>query len=174
MKPTKKFLTSLYEILDSVIMSAVVVLLLFTLVFRIFVVSGPSMNMTLENGDRLIVSDLFYTPKRGDIICFYSEVEGEVLVKRIIATEGQTVDIKDGYVYVDGVKLAEPYVQYGMATQARSLSMPHTVKEGCVFALGDNRANSKDSRYTEIGDIDCNDIFGRLIFRLMPNTGKVR
>lgn len=174
MKPTKHFLTTLYELLDSVILSAVCVLMLFTLVFRMFVVSGPSMNMTLENNDRIIVSDLFYTPKNGDIICYFSPSEKEVLVKRVIATEGQTVNIVNGKVYVDGVQISEPYLMPNITTYSHSLPMPHTVKKGCVFTLGDNRENSKDSRYVEIGDVSRNDILGKLVIRVFPNFGVVR
>lgn len=163
----------IYELLDSVIISAVCVLLIFTLLFRIFIVSGPSMDPTLADGERLIVSNLFYEPKQGDIICFYSKYRDEVLVKRVIATEGQTVDLIDGLVYVDGKELDEDYIG-NIDTNIRDVKMPHTVKEGCVFALGDNRSDSLDSRYNVIGDIDKNDILGKLILRLFPRFGTVK
>ena len=173
MKPLNKTLTSVYEIIDSVVVSAVVVLLLFTFVFRIFVVSGPSMNDTLKNGERIVVSDLFYTPKNGDIVCFYSESEGEVLVKRVIATEGQTVNIDNmGGVYVDGVKIDEQYIG-GQFTVPKDVVMPHTVAKDHVFAMGDNRGVSLDSRYARIGDVHVHDIFGKMLFRLYP-LGKVK
>ncbi len=173
MKSENNFKSSLYELIDSIVLSAVVVLLLFTFIFRIFVVSGPSMNTTLANGERIIVSDVMYTAKQGDIICFYSDSEEEVLVKRVIATEGQIVDIDDnGFVYVDGVKLSEPYIN-GAYTLSHSVTMPHIVSDGCVFVLGDNRGNSKDSRYLEISDVNCHDILGKLVLRLYPNFGKV-
>ncbi len=171
MKPLNKMLSSIYEILDSVVVSAVVVLLLFTFVFRIFVVSGPSMNNTLKNGERIVVSDVLYTPKRGDIVCFYSESEDEVLVKRVIATEGQTVNIDFSGVYVDGEKLDENYID-GQLTVPQTVDMPHVVEKDHVFVLGDNRGVSLDSRYEKIGDIHEHDIFGKLLFRLSP-FGKV-
>ena len=171
MKPLNKMLSSIYEILDSVVVSAVVVLLLFTFVFRIFIVSGPSMNNTLKNGERIVVSDMFYTPKRGDIVCFYSESEDEVLVKRVIATEGQTVNVDFSGVYVDGEKLDESYID-GQLTIPQTVDMPHVVEKDHVFVLGDNRGVSLDSRYTKIGDIHEHDIFGKLLFRLYP-FGKV-
>jgi len=171
MKPLNKMLSSIYEILDSVVVSAVVVLLLFTFVFRIFVVSGPSMNNTLKNGERIVVSDVLYTPKRGDIVCFYSESEDEVLVKRVIATEGQTVNIDFSGVYVDGEKLKENYID-GQLTVPQTVDMPHVVEKDHVFVLGDNRGVSLDSRYEKIGDIHEHDIFGKLLFRLSP-FGKV-
>ena len=181
MRPISKALKNIYELVDSVILSAVVVLLLFTFVFKIFVVSGSSMNPTLNDMERIIVSDVLYTPKRGDIICFYADQKDEVLVKRVIATEGQVIDIRDGFVYVDNVKLDEeyiptiPYTDVKVDTQPSSVIMPHTVEKGCVFVLGDNRFTGKslDSRYVDIGDVNRNDIFGRLIFRLYHNFGKV-
>ena len=173
MKPLNKLLSSIYEIIDSVVVSAVVVLLLFTFVFRIFVVSGPSMNDTLKNGERIVVSDIFYTPKNGDIVCFYSKSEDEVLVKRVIATEGQTVNIDEaGGVYVDGVKIDEQYIGRQF-TSAQTVSMPHTVAKDHVFVMGDNRGVSLDSRYSRIGDIHEPDIFGKMLFRIYP-FGKVK
>ena len=164
----------LYELLDSVILSAVCVLLVFTFIFRVFIVSGPSMFPTLENGDRLIVSNLFYTPEQGDIICFYSDVKSEILVKRVIAVAGQTVDIDSTHnVTIDGVRLQEDYIRSGI-TYEKTMSLPYTVKEDEVFVMGDNRTDSLDSRYAEIGAVDNNDILGKLVIRLFPNFGKVR
>ena len=184
MQSVNKFLKNVYELLDSVVLSAVAVLLIFTFVFKIFVVSGDSMDAPgirgdLVEGERIIVSDLGSAPRRGDIICFYSKSEKEVIVKRVIATEGQTVDIRDGAVFVDGVKLSEEYIG-GVATLGSGVepsenyvAMPHKVAKNCVFVLGDNRGISLDSRYTRIGDINTNDIFGKLVVRLFPNFGKV-
>ena len=173
--PKKKFDWSkeTFEFFDSVVLSAVLVLLVFTLVFRVFIVNGPSMKPTLTHEDRLVVSNLFYTPKNGDIICFYNEFKDEVLIKRVIATEGQTVDIDENYaVYVDGKKLDEPYI-FAANTKPQTVSLPLTVKEGCVFVLGDNRVDSMDSRYLEVGQVDTNKILGKLIIRLFPKFGKV-
>ncbi len=168
----KTFSQSLHEIFDAVIISTVVVLMIFTFVFRIFVVVGTSMDTTLAGGQRIVVSDIFYTPKRGDIVCLYSEHEQEVLVKRVIATEGQTINIdSNGSVYVDNVKLSEEYVD-GQITKIHSVKMPHTVAEGCVFVMGDNRGVSLDSRFESIGDIPCEMLYGKMLFRLNP-FGKV-
>ncbi len=163
----------IFELLDSVVISAVCVLVIFTLLFRIFVVDGPSMDPTLSDGERLVVSNLFYEAKQGDIICFYSPNRKSVLVKRVIATEGQTVDISGGLVYVDGKQLDESYIT-GVETFARSTQLPYTVEEGRVFVLGDNRGESMDSRYIEIGTVSENDILGRLVLRLFPRFGTVR
>ncbi|MBQ8605186.1 MAG: signal peptidase I [Clostridia bacterium] len=173
--PPKKFnfFKETYEIFDTVVFSAVIVLVAFTLIFRIFVVSGTSMDPTLKDGDRLVVSNLFYTAENGDIICFYDDFEDEVLVKRVIATAGQTVDIKpDGYVYVDDEKLDEPYLAR-VKTDIKDFPLPYTVEEGYIFALGDNRPVSLDSRYTEIGPVSTKDLLGKVLFRMMPSFGKV-
>lgn len=168
------FAKEIYELLDSVVISAVFVLLVFTLIFRMFIVNGPSMDPTLSNGERLIVSNLFYHPKQGDIICFYSHNRDNVLVKRVIATEGQTVDINEkSRVVVDGVELNEDYID-DIVTSKRTLELPYTVEENHVFVMGDNRNDSLDSRYTDIGTISENDILGKLIIRLFPRFGFVK
>lgn len=168
------FLKDIYEMLDSIVLSAVCVLVLFTLIFRIFIVSGPSMFPTLRDGERLVVSGLFYDPKPGDIICFYSDYKGEVLVKRVIATAGQTVDInEDNHVTVDGEVINEDYIN-NINTFNLSNRLPYTVEENHVFVMGDNRGNSMDSRDVRIGTVDKNDILGKLIIRLFPRFGKVK
>lgn len=174
-KRYRKIITDLYELLESIIIAVVFVVLLFTLVFRIFVVSGPSMFPTLKDGDRIIVSNLFYTPKQGDIICFSKpEYKDEVLVKRIIALEGQTVDINnDMQVVVDGKVLDESYL-VDVTTTGGSLELPYTVEQGKLFVMGDNRPDSFDSRYTTIGTIDINNVLGRLILRAFPRPGPVK
>ena len=172
----QKHIRSLFEIVDSVATALVCVVLLFTLVFRIFVVSGGSMLTTLYDGDRLVVSNLFYEPKRGDIIVFASEYKNEeVLVKRVIATEGQTVDIsKEGEVTVDGVVIEEPYLQEGMVTEIGTVSLPYVVEEDQLFVMGDNRIDSLDSRSELLGPVEMNKVLGRVLFRLFPHTGKVQ
>lgn len=170
----KKFSVNLLELLDSVIIALVAVMVIFSLFFRIYVVDGDSMNSTLTHQDRLLVSQLFYTPKQGDIICFVAkDLNDKILVKRVIATEGQTVDITDDFiVMVDGVPLEEDYLDSGIYTNPKYFNFPYTVKENEVFCLGDNRINSKDSR--DLGPIENKYILGRLILRLFPNTGIVK
>ncbi len=169
-----KLALEIYDMLDSVIISAVAVLVIFTLVFRIFVVNGSSMYPTLKHGERLIVSDMFYTPRQGDIICFYSDYRDEVLVKRVIATAGQTVDITDDYrVVVDNKELDEDYIG-DIDTRLLSTPMPYTVEEGRVFVMGDNRGDSLDSRDMRIGTVSENEILGKLVIRLFPRFGMVK
>ena len=154
-----------------------VIILLFLLVFRIVVVSGSSMENTLINGDYLLlISNLFYSePKQGDIIVASKDSfeEGEPIVKRIIAVEGQTVDINcdTGKVFVDGIELVEDYTST-LIESTEGGTFPQTVAPGCVFVMGDNRGISKDSRSPEIGQIDEREILGKVIFLLIPGSAK--
>lgn len=151
-----------------------VVLLLF---FRVVIVSGTSMNMTLLDGDYLLLlSNTFYKePKQGDIIVVSKDSfdHGAPIVKRVIATEGQTVniDFEAGIVYVDGVALEEAYVNTPTNVSGGML-FPLVVEDGCVFAMGDNRNISRDSRYPEIGFIDTREILGKAILLMIPGTNK--
>lgn len=151
------------------------VLVIFLLCFRMVVVSGGSMYDTLVDGDYLLLlSNVFYhEPKQGDIIVFSKDSfrEGEAVVKRVIATEGQKVDIDfgAGIVYVDGVALEEDYIYTPTALQ-EGVNFPLVVDEGCVFVMGDNRMDSLDSRNPEIGLVDRREILGRAIFLLIPGT----
>ncbi len=152
-----------------------VIVFVFLLCFRIVVVSGDSMYDTLVDGDYLLLlSNVFYQePEAGDIIVISKEDydNGLPIVKRIIATEGQTVDIDfiTGTVYVDGIALEEDYI-YTKTTLDEGVVFPLTVDEGCVFVLGDNRSRSKDSRNPEIGLIDQRQIVGKAIMLIMPGT----
>lgn len=150
-------------------------LLIFSLLFRIVIVSGPSMKDTLTDGDwLLLLGNVFYTePEFGDIIVASKDSfdNGTPIIKRVIATEGQTVDIDfaQGIVYVDGVALEEAYTK--TPTNLREgMSFPLTVEEGCVFVMGDNRNESRDSRSPDIGMVDCREILGKALFRLFPGT----
>lgn len=147
-------------------------MVVYMLLFRVVVVVGPSMYDTLVDGDRLILlSNVFYRePEQGDIIVASKEsFGGECIVKRVIATEGQTVDIdfESGIVYVDGLALDEPYA-HTPTTRQEGMIFPLTVEEGHVFVLGDNRDDSKDSRDPSIGLVDEREILGKVIFLLMP------
>ena len=154
-----------------------IMMVVLLLVFRVVVVSGTSMNMTLLDGDYLLLlSNTFYhNPKQGDIIVISKDSfdDGVAFVKRVIATEGQTVDIdfQQGIVYVDGVALQEDYIN-NLTTTNGGMKFPLVVEEGCVFALGDNRSISKDSRYLDIGLIDTREILGRAIFLIVPGSNK--
>ena len=159
--------------LHDFVVAIVAIMLVFFLLFRVIVVSGPSMNDTLYDGDYLLlVSKVFYTnPKAGDIIVASKDSfrDGEPIIKRVIATEGQTVDIDfpNGVVYVDGVALDEPYTKTPTNLNEGG-RYPITVEEGCVFVMGDNRNDSIDSRSPDIGQVDIRQILGKALFLFLP------
>lgn len=154
-----------------------IIMVVFLLVFRIVIVDGTSMNKTLLHGDYvLLLSNLFYQePENGDIIVLSknSYDDGAPIVKRVIATEGQTVDIdfETGTVYVDGIELDEPYINTRTNTTGGT-QFPLVVEDGCIFVMGDNRNKSKDSRYPEIGIIDEREVLGKAIFLVFPGTNR--
>ncbi|HIZ83990.1 MAG TPA: signal peptidase I [Firmicutes bacterium] len=127
-----------------------------------------SMKDTIEEKDRLIAFRLAYLweePKRGDIIIFDPEdYPGEHFIKRVIGLPGETVEGRDGYVYIDGRPLEEPYVRETLASDFG----PFTVPEESYFVMGDNRNRSKDSRYWEHPYVDKEDILGKALFRYYP------
>ena len=149
------------------------VLLVVMLLFRVVIVSGDSMRKTLNDADTLLLlnSSVYRQPKYGDIVVVAKKDYENSIIKRVIATEGQTVDIDfvNGVVYVDGVALDEPYINTP-TNLFEGVSFPLTVDEGCIFVLGDNRNDSKDSRDPEIGLIDCREVVGKAIFLLIPGT----
>ena len=133
---------------------------------------------TLQDKDRVILSNLFYTPEKGDIVVISRTnqhlADGESLeplIKRVIALEGDTVDLRDGKVYVNDEKIDEPYLEEYQVTEPRGYSgiaFPAEVPEGCVFVLGDNRAVSKDSRSADVGMVDSHYILGKAVVRVWP------
>lgn len=146
-----------------------------TYVVEPFEVPSASMETTIMTGDRLFaekVSYHFSDPQPGDIVVFSDpQVPSRVLVKRVIANEGQTVSMAGGVLYIDGVAQNEPYTEgetYPLSQTAGnvSLSYPYVVPEGEVWVMGDNRENSSDSRY--FGSIDVDTVFGKAIVTYWP------
>lgn len=160
----------IYDWLQCIVAALIICVVVFVFFFRVVDVSGDSMNPTLYDKDKLVVSNLFYSPKQGDIVIFRKdEYKSQALVKRVIATEGQTVEIdfERGEVYVDGVLLDEPYILEPTYNQL-DFTSPQTVPEGCVFVMGDNRNDSSDSRKEEIGMVDERLIIGKVLFEVYP------
>ena len=156
--------------LQCIVSALVAAILLFTFVGRTITVIGTSMVPTLEEGNLLIVSKLFYQPKYGDIVVLRkTTLMNDPIVKRVIATEGQTVDIdfQEGIVYVDGVALDEPYVN-SPTFEPEDFTEPVTVPKGHIFVMGDNRNRSTDSRDARVGVVDTHYLIGRAILRLAP------
>ena len=164
----------LYDWMDCIVYSVLVVVLLLSFCFRLIGVDGTSMVPTLQDGDRVLLQSIFYKPQAGDIVVF-TKLQSP-LVKRIIATEGQIVDIDfaQGIVYVDNVPLDEPYINE-LTTRSGDVSFPVEVPQGCVFVLGDNRNHSSDSRVSQVGMVDTRHILGKFSFRLLPfsSFGKI-
>lgn len=160
-------------------MIAIVVLItvgLRTFVFVPYEIPSGSMEETIMTGDMVFsekVSYYFREPQRGDIVTFDDpEVEGRTLIKRVIAIGGQTVDLKDGYVYVDDVKLDEPYtlgkqsLPLSHTAPNVSVSFPYKVPEGELWVMGDNRTASQDSRY--FGSVPASSVTGRAALIYWP------
>ena len=144
--------------------------LLFTFVVRVIVVSGPSMESTLW--ERILVWSLGYEPKQGDIVVLTQErYQEDSIIKRVIATGGQRVDIDygSGTVQVDGKVIAEDYINEPMRLPNWGEGVNHvTVPEGCIFVMGDNRNHSADSRHPDIGIVDNRCVIGRGLAVLFP------
>ena len=182
--PDKKStpLSNFIDYVEIFVVAICAVILLFSVAFRTCTVDGSSMNNTLLDGEVLLVSDLFYTPEREDIIVFHNN-DGSLgthlnkpLVKRVIGVGGDTVTVnhtehvitvtsKDGetfefegdYVFLDQNR-GDPF--WG--------KQEYVVPEGKLFVMGDNRRNSLDSRYSSVGFVDDRSVLGKVCFRLTP------
>ena len=163
----------LYEWVQSLVGSGLVVVAIFTFVIRMMGVDGHSMLNTLQHGDRLLVvnSMLYHDYKYGDIVILRKNgvFDDDPIVKRVIAVEGQTVDIDfaEGIVYVDGEALEEDYIREPTYT-AEGTEFPLTVPEGSIFVMGDNRNGSSDSRDYRLGTVDTQYVIGKAAFLIFP------
>lgn len=163
----------LYEWVQSLVGSVLVVVAIFTFVIRMMGVDGHSMLNTLQHGDRLLVvnSMLYHDYKYGDIVILRKNgvFDDDPIVKRVIAVEGQTVDIDfaEGVVYVDGEALEEDYIREPTYT-AEGTEFPLTVPEGSIFVMGDNRNGSSDSRDYRLGTVDTRYVIGKAAFLIFP------
>ncbi len=168
--PASKYSAFCFEWLESLIQALVFIAFLFAFFFRTMTVDGESMMNTLYDKDKIFVSKWSYVPKDGDVVTI---VEGQrydkPIVKRVIATEGQSlkIDFSDGSVYVDGQKLNEYYIKEPMWLQEDG-DIPDVIPQGYCFVMGDNRNNSLDSRSKTIGLIDNKKIIGKVIFVFYP------
>ncbi len=160
----------LYDWIQCVVGALVVGILIFMFGVRVVNVQGHSMEPTLLDTDMILTSNLFYTPKNGDVVVFQTDTYGaDPLVKRVIAVGGQTVDIDfdAGVVYVDGVALDEPYIAEPTYTP-EDFTGEVTVPEGRLFLMGDNRNRSTDSRRSTIGMVDRRCVIGKVLCVVVP------
>ena len=163
----------LYEWVQSLVGSVLVVVAIFTFGIRMLGVDGHSMLNTLQHGDRLLVlNSMFYHDYQyGDIVILRKDgvFDNDPIVKRVIATGGQTVDIdfNEGVVYVDGEALEEDYIREPTYT-AEGTEFPLTVPEGSIFVMGDNRNGSSDSRDYRLGTVDTRYVIGKAAFLIFP------
>lgn len=189
------FVKSVFEMIETILISVFVISLIFSYLLCISTVKGDSMKETLQPQDKVIALRTFRNLETGDIVIANADKSvtfsengvlqtdkgiDKVIIKRVIATGGQTIDIDfiSGNVYVDGEKIFEDYVT-GLTHNdegAFTGKYPFTVPDGYVFVLGDNRRISKDSRSSEIGLISEDDIIGRVLFRIYPldKFGKIK
>lgn len=154
---------------DALAVAVAVIALVFTFVVRIVQVDGSSMYPTLHDGERVLIGT-FMQPDYGDVVVIDSYIPyGKPLVKRVIGKAGDTIDIDfdAGVVYRNGQALDEPYIAEPTWTY-ESVDFPITVPEGCLFLMGDNRNESKDSRDAEIGCVDTQDVLGVALWRVLP------
>ena len=162
-----------YEWLQILIVALVTIILVFTFVGRITPVVGESMLPTLHEGDVMLIRDIGYTdPQPGDIVVLTKEFDAArgPIVKRIIAVEGQTVDIDydAGTVAVDGQVLDEPYIHEAMLCPTYENQTHIEVPEGSIFVMGDNRNHSSDSRDVTLGTVDTRYLLGKAEFICFP------
>ncbi|MDO5412799.1 MAG: signal peptidase I [bacterium] len=169
--PQEKSRREIYDWIYCLSVALIICVVIFAFFIRLIDVRGTSMNPTLNNNDKMLVSGLFYEPKVGDVVVFKKdEYDPErALVKRVIAVEGQVInmDFDRGIVYVDGVPLEEDYIMEPTTNKIDFIG-PQTVPEGCVFVMGDNRNASTDSRKKEIGMVDTRLILGRAYAVVYP------
>ena len=163
----------LYEWVQSLVGSVLVVVAVFTFGIRMLGVDGHSMLNTLQHDDRLlVVNPIFYHDYQyGDIVILRKTgvFDNDPIVKRVIAVGGQTVDIDfdAGVVYVDGEALEEDYIREPTYT-AEGTEFPLTVPEGSIFVMGDNRNGSSDSRDYRLGTVDTRYVIGKAAFLIFP------
>lgn len=158
----------LFEILKSVIIAIIAAFLIITFVFETVSVDGYSMNPTLNHKDRLIVEKVTYyfsEPKVGDIVVIkYPADPKEKFIKRVVAVAGDKVKIENSTLYINGKAKEENYI-----LEKSMFDFPEvTVPEGSIFVLGDNRNNSRDSRFEDVGFLQYKMVVGKAVFRLYP------
>ncbi|MGN0601182.1 MAG: signal peptidase I [Oscillospiraceae bacterium] len=181
-----KIADAVLEWAESFVFAMFVVILIFTFVLRTVVVVGDSMNPNFINGDRLIITHLKSSVEKGEILVMNSHGLNETIIKRCIGTEGDKVkiDYNQNKIWVNGKEIEDDYINGAMVDKefyfdpqymVESGVYEYTVPENKVFVMGDNRNHSADSRYSQVGFIDEEDILGKVVFRIYPfdSIGKI-
>ena len=162
----------LYEVVSVFITAFLILAITFTFIMRFIGVMGQSMEDTLHSGDWVFTQQAgSYTPQYGDVVVISQPNKyHENIIKRVIATEGQTIDIdfSTGKVYLDGAEIVEPYIKND-TTNYYDVKFPLTVPDGCCFVMGDNRQGSVDSRSSIIGVINNSYVLGKAGYALTDN-----
>ena len=152
----------------SIVAAVVMALLIRTFIVELYIVDGPSMKPTLQHEERLVVNKFIYrlrNPEKGEILIFkYPRDTSRDFIKRVIATGGDTIEIKEGRVYVNDQLLKEDYILEKTRTEYPKVTIP----EGTVFVMGDNRNNSDDSRFADVGFVPLDLIKGKAIVVFWP------
>lgn len=162
--------SEVYDWLQCLVAALLICVLVFAFFVRIIGIIGSSMVPTFHDNDSVVISNLFYEPKQGDVVVLRKfSFQDKPIIKRVIAVENQTVDInfETGVVYVDGQPLSEPYIAEPTLTPI-NFDGKITVPENCVFVMGDNRNNSTDSRDSRIGCVDTRYVMGKVLLRILP------
>ncbi|OEG00378.1 signal peptidase I [Vulcanibacillus modesticaldus] len=159
-----RMLRNIYEWLKSLVIAALLAYIIHTFLFAIVIVSGPSMEPTLHNGERLILNKIVYKihpPERGDIIVFHA-TETDDYIKRVIGIPGDKIEFKNNQLFVNGQPVEEPYLG---DVYTGDIS-PFTVPDETLYVLGDNRNNSSDSRI--FGPVAIDKVVGRVKIVIWP------
>jgi len=152
----------------SILIAVVLAFFIRYFIVELYMVEGPSMRPTLVNGERLVVNKFIYrfqTPQRGDVLVFrYPKDPSRDFIKRVIAVAGDTIEIRDGRVFLNGELQDEPYI----LERTRGSYPLSTVPQGHVFVMGDNRNNSEDSRFRDVGFVSLDLIKGKAVYVFWP------
>lgn len=188
-KKESKLVDDILEIIESTLLTVFVIVMLFTYLLHPVVVNGGSMNNTLFDGDRIFMTTIYAGPHYGDVIVIENDMSylldengdvyerditgsslKECIIKRVIAEPGQTLmlDPVNEQVIVDGKVLDEPYIRATVNNAGQSFDFPITIPEGYYFVMGDNRRESSDSRYADVGLIKKDQIYGKAVLRYSP------
>lgn len=169
---TNSFCAGLYDWIYSIVFTVAIAVVILTFIFRVVDVEGSSMDDTLHTSDKVVVTNLFYQPKNNDIVVISHGAKYDTpIIKRVIATEGQTIklDYENEKIIVDGMVINEPYIkETTFSGNFGNTEIPEVVPDGKVFVMGDNRKVSLDSRSSEIGLIDVENVIGKAQFVIYP------